>query len=276
MTYATLMVQLALGQSNTALLQIAGDLAERFHASVIGIAACQPLQVLYGDGYFAADLFDQERDEDEKEIRAAEVEFREALHARANNVEWRSMITFAALSNYLSHEARCADLFITNEQQSGSLFDPSRSVNMSDLVMELGRPVLVVPTAVNKFKPDCAMIGWKDTRETRRAIVDALPLLKEANRVIVVEIAAEDALEVARGHLKDVVGWLKQHCIGADSLAMPSIGDDAARLNVIAEEQRADLIVAGAYGHSRLREWVLGGVTRDVLLHAKRCSLVSH
>ena len=276
MTYATLMVQMGLGRSNAGLLQIAGDIAERFHANVIGIAACQPLQILYGDGYFGTDLLDQEREENEKEIMAAEVEFREALHARANNLAWRSMITFAALSTYLSLEARSADLFITNEQQSGSLFDPSRSVNMSDLVMQLGRPVLVVPTALNKFKLDRAMIGWKDTRETRRAVADALPLLKKANCVTIVEVAVEDALETARGHLKDVVDWLKQHGIGADTLAMPSIGDDAARLNIIAEEQRADLIVAGAYGHSRLREWVLGGVTRDLLVNAKRCSLVSH
>jgi len=94
--------------------------------------------------------------------------------------------------------------------------------------------------------------------------------------VTVVEIAAEEDLAAARTHLEDVVAWLKRHGIVAKSLAWPSKGDDASRLNAIAQELRADLIVAVAYGHSRLREWVLGGVTRDLLLCADRCSLVAH
>ena len=58
--------------------------------------------------------------------------------------------------------------------------------------------------------------------------------------------------------------------------ARPTSGDDAAELQTIAEEQEADIVVAGAYGHSRVREWALGGVTRTLLRHAKRSSLVSH
>jgi nucleotide-binding universal stress UspA family protein len=54
------------------------------------------------------------------------------------------------------------------------------------------------------------------------------------------------------------------------------VGDDVARLSAIADERNADLIVAGAYGHSRLREWALGGVTGDLLMRAKRCTFVSH
>ena len=77
-------------------------------------------------------------------------------------------------------------------------------------------------------------------------------------------------------HVEDVVGWLERHGVVAETLACRSIGEDATRLNDIAQEQNADLIVAGAYGHSRLREWVLGGVTCDLLLRADRCSLVSH
>ena len=120
------------------------------------------------------------------------------------------------------------------------------------------------------------VVGWKDTRETRRAAFDALPLLKKAAHVAVVEIAAEEELAAAGTHLDDVVGWLKRHGVVVVSLAAPSTGDDATQLNAIAEEHGADVIVAGAYGHSRLREWVLGGVTRDLLLRADRCSLVSH
>jgi nucleotide-binding universal stress UspA family protein len=273
---ASLMVHLGLGHSNLALLQVAGDVAEQLDAGLIGIVACQPLQITYGDGYGIGDLIEQDQEELAKEIKEAEAEFRSALQKRIRSLEWRSSVRFASLSDYLARQARCVDLVITGVDRSGSMFDSSRHANVGDLVMQVGRPVLVVPASMDKFKLERVVIGWKDTRETRRAAFDALPLLKRAAHVTVVEIAVEDELAAARAHLEDVVGWLKRHGVPAQSLASPSTGDDATRLNAIAEEQGADLLVAGAYGHSRLREWVLGGVTRELLLHGSRCSLVSH
>jgi nucleotide-binding universal stress UspA family protein len=120
------------------------------------------------------------------------------------------------------------------------------------------------------------LIGWKDTREARRATLDALPILRKAARVTVVEIADEKGSLAGRTHLEDVACWLKSHGISAEQFVSPSSGDDAMRLNSIAQGHGVDLIVAGAYGHSRLREFVLGGVTHDLLLCANRCSFVSH
>ncbi len=275
-TYATLMVHLELGHSNAGLLQIAGDLAERFDSGVIGIAARQPMQIIYGEVYIPSDLIELDREEIAKQIKDAEAEFRSALQTRVATLEWRSMVTFGALSDYIADEARSADVVITSVT-SGAVDDASRRVNLGDLVMQVGRPVLIVPAAANHLKLDRVVVGWKDTRETRRAAFDALPLLKKATHIAVVEIAAEGELAAAGARLEGVLGWLKRHGIVATSLASPSTGDDAAQLNAIAAEQRADVIVAGAYGHSRLREWALGGVTRDVLLRAEdRCSLVSH
>ena len=78
----TLMVRLELGRSNARLLQIAGDLAQTLSASLIGFAACQPLRVIYGDGYMSGDVIQQDRDEIDKEIKAAEAEFRSLLKDR--------------------------------------------------------------------------------------------------------------------------------------------------------------------------------------------------
>ena len=75
--------------------------------------------------------------------------------------------------------------------------------------------------------------------------------------------------------LNDAATWLLSHSITADVVAWPSSEDDSAQLNALAEERGADLIVAGAYGHSRLREWALGGITRD-LLRSARCTMLSH
>ena len=275
MTYASLMVHVELGHSNAGLLQITGDLAERFNSSVIGIAAYQPLQILYGEGFVCGDVVAQDLKELERETREAEAEFRSALRGHVAALEWRSTLMFSSLSDYLVSEARSTDLVITGVA-ADALLDTSRRVNIGDLVMQVGRPIIIVPAGASKLKLDRVVIGWKDTREARRAAFDALPLLKKAGHVVVVEIAAEEKLVAARAHLEDVVGWLKRHGIDAESLVSHSTGDDTSGLYAIARDQGADILVAGAYGHRRLREWALGGVTRDLLLRTDCCALISH
>jgi nucleotide-binding universal stress UspA family protein len=274
--YATLMVHLELGQPNTTLLNVTAGLAERLQASVTGIAVCQPMRIIYNDGYIPGDLIDQDRQQIDDEMKAAEAEFRAAFGSRMQTTAWRPLVTYMSLSAQLAKEARCADLIITGVGRSASLFDTSRHLDIGDFVMQAGRPCLIVPAGVEKLACEHALVGWKDTGETRRAVRDALPLLKQARRVTVVEIAIEEDLTDARAGLADVVGWLRRHGIEATSIAALSTGADAVGLNAIVQEQGADLIVAGAYGHSRVREWVLGGVTRDLLLYAGRCTLVSH
>lgn len=275
MSYATLMVNLAPGGANAGLLKVTAELAERFDAGVVGIAARQPLQMVYGDGYMAGDVYQQDRDDTAKELKATEAEFRAALHGRAAFVEWRSAEVFAYLGDYLAHEARCADLVLT-AANTGDLFDSSRAVDTGELILQIGRPVLIVPAAATTLALDHVLIGWKDTREARRAITDALPLLKRATRVSVAAIAAKDDLPAAGRQVEDVVAWLRHHAIESTGSAQLSTGDDATALYAIGQDGGIDVVVAGAYGHSRLREWVLGGVTRDLLLSTNRCALVSH
>jgi nucleotide-binding universal stress UspA family protein len=276
MTYATLMVHLDLNASNEGLLQIAGDLAGRFEASVIGIAACQPLRMIYGDGCMLTDIAARDRLEIEKEMRALEERFRAALHDRARELEWRAAITFSPVADYIADQARAADLILLDPSGGGSMLDPSRRVNASDLLMLAGRPVLLVSPQDTPLNLEHAVIAWKDTREARRAVSNALPLLKKASHVTVVEIADEQDLPRAREHVNDVTGWLRRHGIPAEPFAA-AMGEDAAgRLDMVAKEKGAGLMVAGAYGHHRLREWVLGGVTRDLLLRGGRSALITH
>lgn len=276
MSYATLMVHLELGRSNAALLKMTTELAERFHAGVIGIAACQ-LQVAYGDGYgyVSGDIYEQAREEIVEELTAAEVEFHAALQGHNASIEWRSSQTYANVAAYVANEARCADLVLTGVG-TGEFLDPSRGVDTGDLIMQVGRPVLIVPSACSRLTLDSVLIGWKDTREARRAVSDALPVLKQANEVSVVEIAAENDLTEAGKRVRDVIAWLGRHAIVATGWTRLATGDDASMLNAIGQAKGMDLIVAGAYGHSRLRQWVLGGVTRNLLLGGNRCSLTSH
>jgi nucleotide-binding universal stress UspA family protein len=276
LTYATIMVCLRLERPNARLLEIAGAFAERFGAGVVGVVTRQPTQYLYSEVYVPSDLIEQDRDDIQKKAEIVEQEFRAALGPRVSDLQWRSMIMFGPLSDYVADEARCADLLLINSDRGGASFDPITEVDVGDLAMRAGRPLLVVPGAIDKLEFKRLVVGWKETREARRAIVDALPLLGVADQVTIVEFADKDELPETASRLEDVVGWLKRHGVTAQAVAAPSTGDDAGGLKAIAAQQGADLIVAGAYGHSRLREWVFGGVTRNLLHDATTCLLISH
>lgn len=274
MSYKSLMVHLELGRPNDNLLQFAAELSRRHESRIIGIAACGGPTMVYGDIGLSGNAWVIEREQIEDQMATAETQFKAAFPDRSANVEWRSATDCADLAHYVAHQARCADLLLTGVAQ-GDLFDASRTVNTGALVMQAGRPVLLVPQAAREVRLARVLLAWKDTRETRRAVADALPLMRQAE-VSVVEVARPGSLEDARRHLDDVVTWLMRHGIAARALPLASSGDDSADLHAAADRERADVIVAGAYGHNRLREWILGGVTRDLLMSPHRCSLVSH
>lgn len=278
---ASLMVRLAAGIANDALLKLTADLAARLKvAGVIGISARQPIQI-YGtpEMYVPPELVNWDREQIDMELKAAETEFRSALEGKVAAVEWRStVVTYGSIADYVAEQMRAANLLITGAQEDGYLLDRSRYVNVVDLVVRAGKPVLVAASSQDKLDLRTVVVGWKDTREARRAVQDALPLLLLAERVIVIEIAAADDLTDARSRTQDVAGWLTGHGIAASARAVVATTSEGAQLRNIASDLELDagLVVGGAYGHTRLREWVLGGVTRDFLLQPSRCSLVSH
>ena len=136
---------------------------------------------------------------------------------------------------------------------------------------------MVVPAAVKSLGAGHVVIGWKDTREARRAVQDALPFLHEAKRVTIMEICEKDEMDGARHHVADVVRYLAQHRIKAESrIEIQAHGSGADQIIGLAEDEGADLLVTGAYGHSRLNEWVFGGMTRELLTSSPICCLMSH
>ena len=276
MSFKTLMVHMKLGHSNGDLLRIATDLAMRFNTRIIGIAACQPTPMVYSDGY-APDIFvEQDHEEIDREIKVAETEFREAFQSSTIGTEWRSATIYETIADYVARECRSADLVIT----SGLSVDPhdtARPEKPGDIVMQAGRPVLVVPRTANKLVIDRMAVAWKDTREARRAVADALPLLGLAKHVTVFELTHGDERKRVIEQLVEVCGWLKTHNIVAEpKFVALTKGDDSYQLNAIIESLGVGIVVAGAYGHSRLSEWALGGVTRDMTLRANYCATLCH
>jgi nucleotide-binding universal stress UspA family protein len=276
MAYKTVLVHLELNGDNEGVLKIAGDLAERFDARVIGIAACQPLQILTDEGFYPSEVGIQDRAEVEKELAAAAAEFRTALQGRAKKIEWRSTITYGSLADYIADQARAADLIITGRDIGADLFDGSRRVSLGDLVMSAGRPILIVPQGITALPMHNVMVAWKETREARRAVAEALPLLQAAGHVTVLEVTSENDRANAQVQVEDVAAWLQHHQIGASTEVVITSSVEAGCLNTTLRDRKCDLLVAGAYGHNRLSEWVFGGVTMDILLDPDICVLVSH
>jgi nucleotide-binding universal stress UspA family protein len=273
MTFSTLMVHLDLEQPNDARLRVAGDLAEKFNARLIGITAANPQPPYYAGGSVARGFVEHERAELKKRIEEAEARFRAAVGGRARQVEWRS--AFERPNDFVAHEARATDLIIVGSNREGVLVDRLRQLDPSDLVMVAGRPLFLVPPEVEYLKLDNVLVAWKDTREARRAVVDALPLLHKAKDISVLEIVDGEAnRDAAQARVNDVAAWLKRH----DVLAFPKVlhaTGEAEQIDRIWKTE-ADLVVAGAYGHARLREWVFGGVTRNLITRSQRCSFLAH
>ena len=278
-TPASLMVCLTAGTPDDARLMLVADLAARLKATkVIGISARQPVQI-YGspEMYVPPAFVNWDLEQIDKELKATEQHFRSVLEGKVATLEWRStVVTYGSIADYVAEQMRAADLLISAPQESGPLLDRSRYVNVADLVLRAGRPVLVVASTEDKLDLQNVLVGWKDTREARRAVEDALPLLKLADRVTAVEIADTEDLADAQSRTEDVVGWLAKHGVSASARAVAGADEEAGQLGKIAKELDTGLVVGGAYGHTRLREWVLGGITRELLLRPTRCSLVSH
>jgi nucleotide-binding universal stress UspA family protein len=274
MSYASLMVHLDLEPSNDARLRIAGDLARRFGSHVIGIAAGDPNPPAYAKGTFAGALIAQQRAVIESRLIAAEGRFRAAMGDGAGHAEWRQALEKP--NPYVAAQAQAADLVITGHGHDLDVLDPFRILDPSLLVIEAGRPILIVPPEVENCLAKKVVIGWKNTREARRAIWDALPLLQAAEYVVVCEILEHEAPAPEDHRLDDVVCWLGRHEVTAAARLLRPGGDPADILQQVAAYEFADLIVTGGYGHSRLGEWIWGGVTNKLLKSSQLCCLMAH
>ena len=275
MSFATLMVCMRVGQSNAGLLAVARDVALRFGSGVIGVAVKQVLThaaSIRGAGPAEPQQHDLRRFAEQ--AAAAEEEFRGAL-ADAERLEWRTKMTFGPAYEQVANEARGADLVVALIDGHDRLFSPSGQAELGDLLKSAGRPVLAAPARAAGLRFDHALVSWKETREARRAVSDALPLLKAMRRVDVIELVEAEAIEVSRRRLGDVAAWLARHGVQANCRTELARGAECARLAALAQDLRSDLVVAGAYSHGRLHEWAFGD-TRDLLSRVRRCVLASH
>jgi len=273
MSYATLLVYVNADHVSKQFVGVAAGLADKFSARLIGLSAQAIVPPFVAEGVV---IVDNASEFDIAQMKTSLAEVGNKFRAAAGTdrqTEWRSFLEYP--TDTLISEARCADLIVVEKGKSPG--DIYKFLDGGAAILGAGRPFLVVPAAVKSLSAEHVVVGWKDTREARRAVQDALPFLHEAKRVTIVEICDEDQREAARHRVDDVVRYLARHRVKAEArVELQLRGSGADLIIAFAEDEGADLLVTGAYGHSRLNEWIFGGMTRDLLASSPICCLMSH
>jgi nucleotide-binding universal stress UspA family protein len=202
-----------------------------------------------------------------------ETAFRERLRLSSVAGEWR--VASGRISEAVVRQARHGDLIILG-QVDPSHPPPANRHLVEDVLLTSGRPTLVVPY-IGQFRTvgTNILIAWNSSREAARAVHDAIPLLARAASVTLLVVSPRGQ-EIATDEA-DLIDHLARHGIHAkaDRTVAPDISVSDTLLSYAADVS-ADLLVAGGYGHSRLRERLLGSITHDLLQHVTLPVLLSH
>jgi nucleotide-binding universal stress UspA family protein len=257
-------------------VRVAGQLADRFQSQLIGISSWMPRPPFAVEGVVIdPELTAEDLANRTKLLNERGEAFKAAIGIDRHRVEWRSSQDYP--SEYIAREARAADLVVISRERPA--FDPYIFPDPGELLLRVGRPVLTVPPGVSFVSGRRVVVAWKDAREARRAVQDALPFLHRADEIVIAEVCeSSDDIAPSQARLRDVARYLAGHRIAATvaERVRPVDGTAANSLLRLAQDESADLIVAGAYGHSRLGEWIFGGVTQALLAESQVCCLFSH
>lgn len=275
MAYKDLLVHLDDAASSDTRARLACALARSHDAHLVGVYVEPPLpSMLFPGDLPAAELIESELEEAARRREATRTMFDEAAQTAGIRHEWRHLDDGRV--HALAVCARYSDLVIAGRREDG---DPDSVVEVAqDIALGGGRPVLVVPRAFDREIGGSVLIAWNGSREAVRAVHDAMPLLTRAEQVRVLSVNPDTGGD-GHGALPgaDICAHLSRHDVNAEGLEAHTHGERVPELLVErAREFGADLIVMGVYGHSRLRELVLGGVSRYLLRHTPVPLLISH
>jgi len=280
MDYKTIVVHLDRDTRRAERLELAFSLAEEFGAHLIGLFALSAEHIPSAAMAEArAKIIEVQKRSRAEAAREAETAFRSAIPRHVGSrAEWR--MSEADALGAMCTSARYADLLVAGQRDRHANSDTGiRPGFLDELVLSTGRPVLLVPYAghfpsVGKN----VLVAWNAKPEATRAVTDALPLLARADSVQVMAFEPEGSRS---GHGEDpgadIALYLARHGVKATTSRQHCGGDEVGvQILSRAADLDADLIVMGAYGHSRVRELVLGGVTRTILDSMTVPVLMSH
>lgn len=279
MPYKTLLVHLNNERRAGPLLEFALPIAEKFGSHLIGLHVfpafrlTPPMPMPFGKE-LAGTLRNEIREE-EKRIRDI---FETMTKGRPIVTDWRPVTAErASVADVVIGHARAADLVIASQADpdwgfSDILDCPDR------LAIECGRPVVVLPNA-GRFAglPRTAVIAWNGRREATRAVFDALPLLQAAQSTEILKVDEKPGADGFCLPATEIAATLARHGVKVQvSTDTPREVSAAHEIRTRAADLKVDLLVMGAYGHSRLSEFVFGGATRHLLKEMTVPVLFSH
>lgn len=263
------------------LVETARGLGELHAARVIGLHVVPNVEVYAAsEPQVMADLFESEQRLHEETASAAHDFFAAAMNGASCESEWREVAQGgASIAERVLEHGLVTDLIITG-QIDPDIGSPRRVGTPEHVLMHGGRPQLMVPYIdLPATLARHVMIAWRSSGEAARAAFDALPLLRHAERVTILEVDPREpeAIEKVAGG-EALASSLERHgVVRADIVRTPSggIGIGSTILSRLADED-ADLLVMGGYGHSRFSEYLFGGATREILGQMTVPVLISH
>lgn len=270
MPFKTLLVHVEPDWGSGEALDAAVHLSSLFGAHLIGVAA--EAFELPAAPFIEGELVQDLRDQIDTDLASAHARFNAATAGLAAGATFVSGMERPYV--LMSRHARGADLVVARRTPSGS--SASNLCHAGDLVMETGLPVLIAPHAAAPLAPERVLVAWKDQRECRRTLADAMPFLVGAKQVVLASICPKDEVLDQRVALREVAQRLERLGVAADVEVQADKGGSPLRpIETIANRMAADLLVAGAFSHSPIREWMFGGFTQDLLTDCDRHVLLS-
>jgi nucleotide-binding universal stress UspA family protein len=274
--FPRVLVHIGLDRANADRLGFAAAFAERFGSAVTGAYLMPPMiPSVIAVGDVLPELIVEQEKLAQADAEAAKRGFLDHATRKGLRTEWHAFR--GPVVSRIRHLARCADIAIVG-QVDPDLPEEAVVLRPEELALGSGRPVIVVPYVggPHDFGRRVA-VAWNGGREAARAVHDALPFLREAQSVWVVSINPEGESEGHAGPAAELTSYLADHGIKAEPQVLRS--DDLSAADALLSriaDLGADSLVMGCFGHSRLREIVLGGMTRDVLRHMTVPVLLSH
>lgn len=272
-----IIVNLSVTKEGSVVGKYAASVAAALEAHLTGVAFIyDPVVPISGAGYIPAEIIETQREDNETAAEAAIKSFTAATEQLGISAE--SLMTSASLAaagDQFARMARRFDLAIIGQAERET--SSTEQIIGETALFESGRPVIMVPYIQRApFKTDNVMICWDGSRTAARAVADAIPIIRKSGRVEIVIVASDrgkqDEIEGA-----DIGQHLARHGLKVDvhriSGGNIDVGD---ALLSHAADSGADFMVMGGYGHSRLREFVLGGVTRSIFESMTVPVLLSH
>jgi len=278
MSYRTIVVHVDRSANSEARIALASALALREEAHLVGAAMTgMPRSMLAGRGYEASAVVLADH------LRYAGERVQQALAQFTGIVERLGVPSHEARSSNddeyagLCLQARYADLVVLGQSAPADSKDGNLLPDLPDYVLlNCGRPVLLVPhTGRFPTVGKRVLVAWNGSAEAAKAVTAALPLLRGAEQVTLAVLGESmDVLGESPG--ADIALYLARHGVNVEVLRRPAPTDPGKAILSLAADFQADLLVMGAYGHSRFREMMLGGATRTILATATLPVLMAH